>query len=215
MVQVSNGRLSFVNRLKPFLDTYTGPYKDMYRFWPGILLLARVILFLIFAFNVQGAPALNLLSIGVISSLLFGTVLYCEVYKSSLHSLLESFFMLNVVSLSTAMLYIQAVGGSQTAVSYTSAGTAFAAFTAILFYHSLKSISTSKLWRAVSGHMRRARQLPANSQELAHLPQPQARPDNSDCGSDEEPLDVGHDHVQRLRPTFDSNNDAVLVVDKD
>ena len=204
-----------VNRLKPFLDAYTGPYEDKYRFWPGILLLARVILFLIFALNVQGAPALNLLSVGVISSLLFGTVLYCEVYKSSLHNLLESFFMLNVVSLSTAMLYIQAVGGSQTAVSYTSAGTTFACFIAILIYHSFKSISTSRLWRAISGHVRIAKQLPANSQELAHLPQSQAIPDTSDMSSDEEPLDVSHDGVQRLRLTFDSNDDAVLVVDKD
>ena len=204
-----------VNRLKPFLDAYTGPYKDKYRFWPGILLLARVILFLIFAFNVQGAPALNLLSIGVVSSLLFGTVLYCEVYKSSLHSLLESFFMLNIICLSIAILYIQVVGGSQTAVSYTSAGATFACFIAILIYHSLKSFSTSRLWRSVSGHMRRARQLPTNSQDLPHLPRPQTSPDNSDSGSDEEPLDVGHDHVQRLRLAFDSNDDAVLVVDKD
>ena len=206
------GCYRMVNRLKPFLDAYSGPYKDKYRFWPGILLLARVILFLIFAFNVQGAPALNLLSIGVISSLLFGTVLYCEVYKSNLHNLLESFFMLNTICLSIAMLYIQAVGGSQTAVSYTSASATFAAFIAIVIYHSLKSISTSRLWRTVSGHVRKARQLPT---ELAHLPRPQASPDNSDSSSDEEPLDVGHDHVQRLRLTFDSNDDAVLVVDKD
>ena len=31
-----------VNRLKPFLDAYTGPYKDKYRFLPDILLLARL-----------------------------------------------------------------------------------------------------------------------------------------------------------------------------
>ena len=122
--------------------------------------------------------------------------------------------MLNIICLSIAMPYIQAVGGSQTAVSYTSAGATFAAFTAILIYHSLKSISTSRLLRTVSGHVCRARQLPTNSQELAHLPRPQTSP-NSDISSDEEPLDVGHDRVQRLRLTFDSNDDAVLVVDKD
>ena len=196
-----------VNRLKPFLDAYTGPYKDKYRFWQGILLLGRVILFLIFAFNVQGAPALNLLSVGVISSLLFGTVLYCEVYKSSLHSLLESFFMLNIICLSIAMPYIQAVGGSQAAVIYASAGSAFAAFIAILIYHSLKSISSSRL---ISGRVRRARQLPTNSQELTDLPQPQASPD-CEMSSAEEPLDVGHERVQRLILEFDSNGDAVLI----
>lgn len=204
-----------VNRLKPFLDAYTGPYKNKYHFWPGILLIARIILFLIFAFNVQGAPALNLLSVGLVSSLLLGTVLYCGVYKSSLHNLLEASFMLNIICLSTGMLYIQAVGGSQTAVSYTSAGATFAAFIAILTYHCLKSISTSRLWRTLSDHLHRTRQLPANSQELASLPQPQTSPEYSDSNSYEEQLDIGRDHAQRLRLTFDSNDDAVLVVDKD
>ena len=57
--------LSWVRRLKPLLDAYTGPYKDRYRFWTGLLLLVRVFLFLGFAVNALGYPALNLLLITV------------------------------------------------------------------------------------------------------------------------------------------------------
>ena len=35
---------SLYNRFKPLFDAYMGPYKDRYRYWTGILLLARVVL---------------------------------------------------------------------------------------------------------------------------------------------------------------------------
>jgi len=50
-----------VQRLKPLLDAYTGPYKDKYRFWTGLLLLVRAVLFLAIAVNALGDPSLNLL----------------------------------------------------------------------------------------------------------------------------------------------------------
>jgi len=49
-----------MQRTKPILDAYTGPYKDRYRFWPGLLLLARIFLLIAFAGNVSGDPSLNL-----------------------------------------------------------------------------------------------------------------------------------------------------------
>ena len=33
---------SWIDKLKPFLDTHTGPYKDKARFWTGLLLLVRI-----------------------------------------------------------------------------------------------------------------------------------------------------------------------------
>jgi len=53
--------LHWVQRLKPLLDAYTGPYKDKYRFWTGLLLLVRAVLFLAIAVNALGDPSLNLL----------------------------------------------------------------------------------------------------------------------------------------------------------
>ena len=59
--------LRWIRRLKPVVDAYTGPYKDKYRFWTGLLLVIRSILF---AFNVLGDPTVNLLAIALTVNLL-------------------------------------------------------------------------------------------------------------------------------------------------
>ena len=40
--------LQWVHKLKPFLDSYQAPFKDRYRFWPGVLLFIRLPLYLVF-----------------------------------------------------------------------------------------------------------------------------------------------------------------------
>ena len=55
--------LAWVRRLKPLFDAYTGPYKDKHRYWTGLVLVVRVVLFLVFSVNVFGDPAVNLLTI--------------------------------------------------------------------------------------------------------------------------------------------------------
>ena len=61
---------SWVNRLKPFLDSYHAPYKSRHRNWPGLLLALRFVLLLVFAFNSQQDPSINLLAILVVAGIL-------------------------------------------------------------------------------------------------------------------------------------------------
>ena len=63
---------SWVNnaRLKPFMDSYYAPYKAKHRYWPGLLLVLRLALLLVFAFNVQEEHSVNLLAILVGTGLL-------------------------------------------------------------------------------------------------------------------------------------------------
>ena len=70
---------SWMDKLKPLFDAYTGPYQDKYRFWTGFLLLVRNILLLIFAFSTLGDPSLNLLVITLASlslTVLFGVFFF-------------------------------------------------------------------------------------------------------------------------------------------
>ena len=55
--------LLWVKKLKPLFDAYTGPYRDKHRYWTGLLLLVRIILFLIFSMNIHGSASINLLAI--------------------------------------------------------------------------------------------------------------------------------------------------------
>ena len=51
--------------LKPFMDSYHAPYKAKHRYWPGLLLVLRCVLLLVFALNPQQDTNINLLAIVV------------------------------------------------------------------------------------------------------------------------------------------------------
>ena len=53
--------LFWVNKIKPLFDAYTSPYKDRYRFWPGLLLLLLTILVFIFSLNDIDRPFMKLM----------------------------------------------------------------------------------------------------------------------------------------------------------
>ena len=57
-LQARSGRhlLRWVNKIKPLLDAYQGPYKDKFRFWTGLTLVLRIILVAIFGGNALGNP---------------------------------------------------------------------------------------------------------------------------------------------------------------
>ena len=105
--------LRWVNRLKPFLDAYHGPYKDKFRNWTGMMLIARVAQFVIFAFNVQGDPNVNLLVIIIFSALIL-TVLFNlgRPYKNKLNNLLESFLILKLGVYAATVLHFRTLGTS-------------------------------------------------------------------------------------------------------
>ena len=61
---------SWINsaRLKPFMDSYHAPYKTKHRYWPGLLLVLRSFLYLVFAF--QFSPQQDRISINLLVILL-------------------------------------------------------------------------------------------------------------------------------------------------
>ena len=75
--------LFWVKKLKPLFDAYTGPYKDRHRYWTGLLLLFRTILFLIFSLNTRGSSDINLLATSLtVLLLLVYVALAGTVYKT-------------------------------------------------------------------------------------------------------------------------------------
>ena len=134
--------LAWVRRLKPLFDAYTGPYKDKHRYWPGLLLVVRVVLFIIFSLNVFGDPAVSLLTIIVtMFCFLYFSITFGGIYKSIILNLIEYSFFLNLGILSSATLFTTLTGGDQTAVVYTSVVIAFVTFMIITFYHILVRVT--------------------------------------------------------------------------
>ena len=155
--------LSWVDKLKPLFDAYTGPYQDKYRFWTGFLLLVRNILYLVFAFNTLGDPSLNLLVITLASlslTVLFGV--FHPVYKKRYCNILEFSFYLNLSAVSVATLYVHAINGNQAAVIYTSTSIAFFTFAGTVLFHVYQRANChhrmSAMWQRVCSCFLRSKQ---------------------------------------------------------
>ena len=132
--------LSWMRKIKPFLDAHTGPYKDKYQFWAGLLFLVRITLFISFAANSLGDTSLNLLFVSMMVMLLLGFKWVASgIYKNWLLDTLEASFFLNLGMLSVSSLYIQTgsseEGITRDVVSSISLSVAYATFIGILIYH--------------------------------------------------------------------------------
>ena len=146
--------LSWANylKMKSFLDAHHAPYKDRHRYWIGLLLVLRFILFLISAIvDVESPqnPRVNLLVI-IISSVglaMWGWNASGGVYKKWYLNALESSFIFNIAIFAAATLYAKLAGGSQAAVSYTSVTIAFTTFIGIIIYHVYQRLRDSRAWR--------------------------------------------------------------------
>ena len=209
----SQSRVFFwVNKWKPLFDAYTGPFKDKYRFWTGLLLAFRSVLLLIFAFNVEGDPAVNLLSIVLCGYTLCGVLLF-GIYKSQVLNILEFSFILNLGTLSAVTTYIRLAGGSQAAAINTSFGIAFATFIGIIGYHMYKRLSTLQLLQSLVRWYRERRHPTLNDQDLQLVDLAAQPPEVPYTEYHEQP--VRPPRVTRMRLVLGENNEAMLVTDQD
>ena len=126
---------SWVNRLKPFMDSYHAPYKPRHRYWPGLLLVFRFVLLLVFAFSPQQDPRFHLVAILVGTGILIVWAWVSGgIYKNWCLDALEGSFALNLIILAAATTYTYNINrseGNQLAVGYTSVSIALATFIGI------------------------------------------------------------------------------------
>lgn len=125
----------WIQSLKPFLDAYTGPYTDNGRFWPGLLLLARVAISVVGGINsLESAYKQSLVGLMVIMLLFaISKVIRPGLYLKSFQDLLETFFLLNL-----GILYLLSAYSSyykQKVHYWILVGLAFLVFIGIVLYH--------------------------------------------------------------------------------
>ena len=138
-------------RFRAFLDAYWAPYTPKHRYWTGLLLLLRCILFLVNALcNARNDSSFNLIIIGCVClGLAVVSWMNCRIYKKWYLQVLEASFILNLGVLSVASVYIIEVRRNETAetilVSF-SAGIAFVEFIGIIIFHGVKQLSKTAFW---------------------------------------------------------------------
>ena len=221
--------LSWVRRIKPFLDAHTGPYKDKYHFWTGFLFAVCIALFMGFSANVLGDSSLNLLLIVITSMYLLGFKWIASgIYRKSLLDSLEASFFLNLGTLSVSTSYIGNQSETkQGIVSGISVGITFTIFLGIVTYHIcyssyiLRTLSRLKdcLSHCCTHNHRRymgREYMCTNNTELEELDPANPTENDDNQNQDGDSLARPQPKVQCLRLTFDRNatsGEAVLVED--
>ena len=144
-------------RIKAFLDAYHAPYNDKHRYWTGLFLCIRCILFLAIVFSALGNVSVNLLIIlsAVIGLLSLKAIVLGGVYRNWYVDTLETSFLLNLCILAAATYHVEYSGGSQAAVTYTLLSVAFITFVGILIYHISLRIRGTTIGEKISIETRR------------------------------------------------------------
>ena len=121
-------------RLCMFVKPYHAPYAFKHRYWTGLLLLARVTIYVISVVDVSGDREITLLAIGLIANILLILVSF-RPYKRWEVEFLDIVCYANIVGLCIATFYTSKVGNSQDVVGYISGTISLILFLIVLTYH--------------------------------------------------------------------------------
>ena len=94
-----------VLKLLPFIDAYTGPYRERYRFWTGLLLIVRLLLTTIFINTSGPLPFINDYLIIVVEMIIV-FILQHKVYRNRRLSFLEQSYHINLFILAVVNSFI-------------------------------------------------------------------------------------------------------------
>ena len=130
-------------KLCHFIEPYHAPYTFKYRYWTGLLLLIRVVLYLVSAVNVEGDPRVTLVAnIFVIGGLLLMKgVVKKWIYKKWPVNILETITYFNILAFSAFTWYTLDSDKSQGAVACTSVMITFLLLLSVIFFHIYKYTS--------------------------------------------------------------------------
>ena len=121
----------FINKFKPLLDAYQGPYKDKFYYWTGLQLLVRTVFFGISSLDRNINIAISILLLSVIIGL-HGVM---RPFKIKHKNYQEMLLFFNLHGLYVSLLYSQGIANS-TAVNVAITVSAVH-FSFIIVYHMI------------------------------------------------------------------------------
>ena len=144
-------------KIQTFIETYHTPYTPKHRYWTGLLLIVRVILYLIAAANVSNDPtvALTAITFVVCCIVLLKGFIGSRLHRKWSIDVLETFFYLNILFFTILTSY--SLGDEHIhldAIAYTSVTTTIIVFLLIILCHVYTYTTVfSKFKKTKSGRM--------------------------------------------------------------
>ena len=126
--------------LHTLIVTYQKPYKKLYRWWTGFLLLVRVLVISLHQINHLGHQDLSLAIIVTLGLCLLGAVWNMgSLYHNKYITMIEAFYLTNLVMVAGWSEYVS-THHSQLILSYILVTLALLVFIAIILYHVITKI---------------------------------------------------------------------------
>ena len=124
-------------RIQTFIETSTAPYTPKHRYWTGLLLIARIVLYLVSAVNVSNDPIVALTAIIFTVCCIFALSRFMgnRLYKTWSVDALETFFYLNILCFATFTWYCLGECKNKEAAAYTSVIITFNVLLLIILCH--------------------------------------------------------------------------------
>ena len=129
-------------KLHHFMEPHHAPYASKHRYWTGLLLFIRVVLFLVGVVNFSKDPQIDLIATIVVVSclLLLKSITAKRIYKNWLVDVMETAICFNLIILAVLTMYCLKPGAriSQSAITYTSVAITFILFLMVVIFHALR-----------------------------------------------------------------------------
>ena len=126
-------------KIKTFIETYHTPYTSKHRYWTGLLLIVRIVLYLVAAMNASNDPTIALISISFTVCCIFALRQFLgslRMYRKWPVNVLETFSYLNILSFALfTWCSLDNPESNQEAAAYTSVIITFIVLLFIILYH--------------------------------------------------------------------------------
>ena len=137
--------LSFITRmsmkLKPFLDAHYGPLTDKHRYWFGILLGVRIVVFLISATLPASNFSISAFSVCIAAGALVSYMaIGPPLYRNKHVAVFEVALFINLALLGLTKFYVVSTDGNQTAATLTLLTVAFVQFLGLVLYRGYSTL---------------------------------------------------------------------------
>ena len=137
-------------KIQTFIETYHKPYTPKHRYWTGLLLIIRVVLYLVAATNISNDPTIAFTAISFTVCCIFALKQFfgSRLYRKWPVDVLETFFYFNILSFVIFTWYsLDSPASDREAAAYISVIITFIALLLIILYHvyTYTSVFSSKI----------------------------------------------------------------------
>jgi hypothetical protein len=121
-----------------FFDLYSAPLSSQHRYWPGLLLFARTIVYTVSAANISSNTHVNIFTTGILASGLFilKGLLGTRLYKQKLVEIIEVICYVNILGFCFGWLYFSNSIRFKSVLLYVSESITLFLFCIVFIYHA-------------------------------------------------------------------------------